>query len=247
MAAGSGKMSKPDGASTACLAGRINTMHFERPTWRYRDRLSKSTGLGGWTDAQIETALTTGKRPDGRELAPVMPLRAVDTVGIAVFMACATPGGCLLAWPLGWLSDRIDRRVVVIATAMSAACPCIRQSVRFAASSFPDDVENSLTQKPWQSGNDLTRSVTIGRLQEPDNRDRYFVGLRKYPNANGARLGKRWHAPIAEFDRLFSRGGRRVPPELTSLDGKLRFQREKRNLSLDLDQPPAFIIIGTGA
>jgi mono/diheme cytochrome c family protein len=36
----------------------------------------KETGLGGWTDAQIMTALTTGKRPDGRELAPVMPWRA---------------------------------------------------------------------------------------------------------------------------------------------------------------------------
>ena len=33
-------------------------------------------GLGGWTDAQIVTALTTGKRPDGRELAPIMPWRA---------------------------------------------------------------------------------------------------------------------------------------------------------------------------
>jgi mono/diheme cytochrome c family protein len=36
----------------------------------------KETGLGDWTDAQIATALTTGKRPDGRELAPIMPWRA---------------------------------------------------------------------------------------------------------------------------------------------------------------------------
>src|SRR6516225_10843792 len=36
----------------------------------------KETGLGGWTDAQIVTAMTTGKRPDGRELAPIMPWRA---------------------------------------------------------------------------------------------------------------------------------------------------------------------------
>src|SRR3974377_707618 len=36
----------------------------------------KETGLGGWTDAQVATALTTGKRPDGRELAPIMPWRA---------------------------------------------------------------------------------------------------------------------------------------------------------------------------
>jgi mono/diheme cytochrome c family protein len=37
----------------------------------------KETGLGGWTDAQIKTALSTGKLPDGRELAPAMPWRSV--------------------------------------------------------------------------------------------------------------------------------------------------------------------------
>lgn len=36
----------------------------------------KAAGLGNWTDAQIVTALTKGVRPDGRELAPVMPWRA---------------------------------------------------------------------------------------------------------------------------------------------------------------------------
>lgn len=34
----------------------------------------KETGLGGWTDEQLATALTTGVRPDGRILAPVMPV-----------------------------------------------------------------------------------------------------------------------------------------------------------------------------
>ena len=33
----------------------------------------KETGIGNWTDDQIATALTTGKRPDGRQLAPIMP------------------------------------------------------------------------------------------------------------------------------------------------------------------------------
>ena len=36
----------------------------------------KETGLGAWTDAQIATALTTGARPDGRMLAPIMPWHA---------------------------------------------------------------------------------------------------------------------------------------------------------------------------
>jgi mono/diheme cytochrome c family protein len=34
------------------------------------------SGLGKWTNAQIVTAIKTGKRPDGRELAPAMPWRA---------------------------------------------------------------------------------------------------------------------------------------------------------------------------
>jgi mono/diheme cytochrome c family protein len=37
----------------------------------------KETGLGSWTKAQIVAALQTGKRPDGRELAPIMPWRAL--------------------------------------------------------------------------------------------------------------------------------------------------------------------------
>ena len=35
----------------------------------------KDTGLGSWTVEQIVAALRTGKRPDGRELAPIMPWR----------------------------------------------------------------------------------------------------------------------------------------------------------------------------
>src|ERR1700674_4254367 len=37
----------------------------------------KETGLGNWTTAQIVKAFTTGIRPDGRTLAPVMPYEAL--------------------------------------------------------------------------------------------------------------------------------------------------------------------------
>jgi mono/diheme cytochrome c family protein len=36
----------------------------------------KETGLGLWTDEQIAAAITTGVRPDGRILAPIMPWRS---------------------------------------------------------------------------------------------------------------------------------------------------------------------------
>ncbi|BBK32880.1 mono/diheme cytochrome c family protein [Stella humosa] len=36
----------------------------------------RETGLGKWTEADIIKAVRTGVRPDGRELAPIMPWRA---------------------------------------------------------------------------------------------------------------------------------------------------------------------------
>ncbi|MBX9775296.1 MAG: cytochrome c [Xanthobacteraceae bacterium] len=37
----------------------------------------KETGLGGWSDQEIITAMTTGVRPDKRILAPIMPWKAL--------------------------------------------------------------------------------------------------------------------------------------------------------------------------
>lgn len=50
------------------------------------------TGLGKWSVAQIVKTMKTGKRPDGRELAPAMPWRAfaemsdADATAIAVYL-----------------------------------------------------------------------------------------------------------------------------------------------------------------
>jgi MFS family permease len=55
-------------------------------------------------------------------LGPVFAQRrGMSTAEIAVFMASGTLGGFVMAWPLGWLSDRIDRRFVIIAAAATAA------------------------------------------------------------------------------------------------------------------------------
>ena len=54
-------------------------------------------------------------------LGPILAQRlGLDTRGVAVLMASGTLGGFLLAWPIGWLSDRFDRRFVIIATALTA-------------------------------------------------------------------------------------------------------------------------------
>lgn len=55
-------------------------------------------------------------------LAPVFAQeKGADTWGVAVFMSVAVLAGALGQWPLGRLSDRMDRRKVIIAAASGAA------------------------------------------------------------------------------------------------------------------------------
>ncbi len=46
--------------------------------------------------------------------------RGLDTAGVAIFMASGTLGGFLLTYPLGLLSDRLDRRLAIIGAAITA-------------------------------------------------------------------------------------------------------------------------------
>jgi mono/diheme cytochrome c family protein len=63
------------------------------------------TGLGKWSNEQIVTALTTGVRPDGRVLAPIMPWRAFgglareDVSAIATFLKSLPPVRNLVPGP----------------------------------------------------------------------------------------------------------------------------------------------------
>lgn len=55
------------------------------------------TGLGKWTIKEIATAIRTGKRPDGRLLAPVMPIASfkhlteADALAIAAYLKSLPP------------------------------------------------------------------------------------------------------------------------------------------------------------
>jgi mono/diheme cytochrome c family protein len=57
----------------------------------------KETGLGNWTKEQIATSIRTGKRPDGRILAPPMPsewfrhLTEADALAIAAYLKTLPP------------------------------------------------------------------------------------------------------------------------------------------------------------
>jgi mono/diheme cytochrome c family protein len=67
----------------------------------------KDTGLGGWKRAQIITAFTTGKRPDGRQLAPIMPyadyshLTKADANAIVAYLQSLKPVNHAVAGPFG--------------------------------------------------------------------------------------------------------------------------------------------------
>jgi len=57
----------------------------------------EESGLGSWSEQQIVTAFTTGVRPDGRVLAPIMPwkllanLTAEDARSIAAYLKSLPP------------------------------------------------------------------------------------------------------------------------------------------------------------
>jgi mono/diheme cytochrome c family protein len=67
----------------------------------------KETGLGNWTIQQIATAITTGKRPDGRILAPPMPVQSfkhltkADALAIAAYLKTLPPVKNKVAGPFG--------------------------------------------------------------------------------------------------------------------------------------------------
>jgi mono/diheme cytochrome c family protein len=65
----------------------------------------KETGIGNWTDEQIATAITVGKRPDGRQLAPIMPYASFsymtkeDVAAMIAFLRSVPPVNNEVAGP----------------------------------------------------------------------------------------------------------------------------------------------------
>ncbi len=65
------------------------------------------TGIGKWSEDDIVTAITTGKRPDGRMLAPIMPYESLkvlnksDAYAIAAFLKSIPAVKNTVAGPFG--------------------------------------------------------------------------------------------------------------------------------------------------
>ncbi|MBY5523064.1 c-type cytochrome [Rhizobium leguminosarum] len=67
----------------------------------------EATGLGRWSERDIVTAIRTGKRPDGRTLAPIMPWAALaeltdsDAGAIAAYLKSLPPVSNKVPGPFG--------------------------------------------------------------------------------------------------------------------------------------------------
>src|ERR1700687_1614894 len=67
----------------------------------------KETGLGDWTPEEVVAAITKGQRPDGRELAPIMPWRSFpvltkdDALAIAAYLKSLPPMKNKVPGPFG--------------------------------------------------------------------------------------------------------------------------------------------------
>ncbi len=66
-------------------------------------------------------------------IGPLFPMdRGFGTPGIAFFMSAVVLGGAIGQWPLGRLSDTVDRRYVILAAALSAGLAGLALSHLFA-------------------------------------------------------------------------------------------------------------------
>lgn len=67
----------------------------------------KETGLGNWSNEEIARAIRTGERPDGRILAPIMPvgslknLTQADAMAIAAYLKTLPPVKNKVSGPFG--------------------------------------------------------------------------------------------------------------------------------------------------
>ena len=91
-----GRQARPRPRSSRAPASgsaRPGSASSTRPT----SRPTAETGLGGWSEAEIATAIRTGVRPDGRELAPMMPWRSYaaltdeDALAVAGYLKSLPP------------------------------------------------------------------------------------------------------------------------------------------------------------
>lgn len=148
--------------------------------------MDKDTGLGGWTNEQIATALTKGTRPDGRKLAPIMPWQAfavltkADVSAIIAYLRSLPPVRNKVPGPFGPLEPPTSFVMKIVAPHALVAevggalaerwctsCHVIERAPRAAiaggAPTFREIASRSST-----TGDSLDRYLSSGHTRMPD-------------------------------------------------------------------------------
>ena len=66
---------------------------WDRPTYKVRGAnitQDKETGIGNWSEADLKRAITSGTRPNGAPLAPIMPWMTLLTLAISIALKLLT-------------------------------------------------------------------------------------------------------------------------------------------------------------
>ena len=93
----------------------------------------KATGIGSWSREDIVTAITTGRRPDGRVLAGIMPWRSFthltprDALAIATFLKSLRPVSHRVPGPFGVTDTPSTFVMAVLPGAAYAKLRCCRR------------------------------------------------------------------------------------------------------------------------
>ena len=101
----------PVAMTTAAVPAPIATVHIRL---RHLYRVSPVAVIGCFGVGLANGAFWT--------LGPVFAQRdATDTIAVALFMSVAVLAGALGQWPFGYLSDRMDRRRVIVGAAIASS------------------------------------------------------------------------------------------------------------------------------
>src|SRR3546814_20761089 len=91
-------------------------------------------------------------------LAPVFALNAgLDITEVSLFMSVIVMGGALGQWPLGYLSDRHDRRKVLLGT---LAVACVLAAIMYLTAMYKS--EFLLDRKSVVEGKSVSVRVDLG-------------------------------------------------------------------------------------
>jgi|TARA_B100000614_G_scaffold255401_2_gene272327 MFS family permease len=104
----------------------------------------QSTRIDIWALYSLSPVGLVGSFVVGLANAPfwtLAPLYAsdsgLDTAGVSIFMAAAIIGGAVAQWPIGRISDRMDRRRVILALSLGAAAGEIALALAGMSGSMP--------------------------------------------------------------------------------------------------------------